>query len=161
MVFSKSRVNYELLKPIMLNDAAVDYVDQIRYLGTTITSQPTFSYSSENDLRTFYKSVNSILNVIKGPNEVIKMHLLYANCVPILTYASAVKEFSAREMTSCNTALNDAIRKIFSFRRCKVYALLEKGLPINRSSSCLQMQGGSFHCHLPHIRTRFCQLYFT
>ena len=85
MVFSKSRVNYELLKPIMLNDAAVDYVDQIRYLGTTITSQPTFSYSSENDLRTFYKSVNSILNVINGPNEVIKMHLLYANCVPILT----------------------------------------------------------------------------
>ena len=127
MVFSKSRVNYELLKPIMLNDAAVDYVDQIRYLGTTITSQPTFSYSSENDLRTFYKSVNSILNVINGPNEVIKMHLLYANCVPILTYASAVKEFSAREMTSCNTALNDAIRKIFSFRRWESVRTLREG----------------------------------
>ena len=45
------------------------------------------------------------------------MHLLYANCVPTLTYACAVKSFPSRELMDCNTALNDAIRKIFSFNR--------------------------------------------
>ena len=45
------------------------------------------------------------------------MQLLYTNCVPILTYGCAVKEFSAKEMTNCTVALNDAIRKIVSFKR--------------------------------------------
>lgn len=100
-----------------MNGSPVDFVDSIKYLGVTLVSKPTLSYTAENDLRSFYRSANSILNVINGPNEIIMMHLLYANCVPILTYGSAIKQFPSREMTSCNTALNDAIRKIFSFHR--------------------------------------------
>ena len=45
------------------------------------------------------------------------MHLLYANCIPTLSYACAVKEYVAKDMTSCNTAINNAIRKIFSYAR--------------------------------------------
>ena len=127
MIFSKSRTNLETLQPIVLNGTNVDYVQSIKYLGVTICSRPSFSYSAETDLRSFYRAVNSILNVINGPNEVIKMHLLYTNCVPILKYACAAKEFPAREMTSCNTALNDAIRKIFSFHRWESVRTLREG----------------------------------
>ena len=45
------------------------------------------------------------------------MQLLYTNCVPILTYACEVKVFTGREMTRYDVALNDCIRKIFSFHR--------------------------------------------
>ena len=45
------------------------------------------------------------------------MQLLNTNCVPILTYASAVKVFLAKEMTMCTVALNDAIQKIVTFNR--------------------------------------------
>ena len=38
-------------------------------------------------------------------------------CVPVLTYAAEVKEFNAREMSSSNVAINNAIRRIFSFSR--------------------------------------------
>ena len=62
-------------------------------------------------------SSNSILNVLKKPDDVVQMHLLYTNCVPTLSFASAVKEYPSRSMNDCNTALNDAIRKIFSFSR--------------------------------------------
>ena len=62
-------------------------------------------------------AANSILNVLNKPDECIQMFLLYANCVPCLTYDSAVKDFPSRQMTDCNTALNDAIRKIFSYNR--------------------------------------------
>ena len=43
------------------------------------------------------------------------MRLLYSNCVPILTYACAVKDYSAADMLRCHVALNNAIRKIVSF----------------------------------------------
>ena len=45
------------------------------------------------------------------------MHLLYTNYVPILTYACGIKEYPSREMKNCNTALNNGIRKIFSYNR--------------------------------------------
>ena len=43
------------------------------------------------------------------------MKLLYANCVPILTYACAVKDFTASDMYRCHVAVNNSIRKIYSF----------------------------------------------
>ena len=45
------------------------------------------------------------------------MKLLYTNCVPTLTYACGVKEYRYQDKQNCNVALNDAIRKIFSFNR--------------------------------------------
>ena len=38
-----------------------------------------------------------------------------SNCVPILTYACSVKQYLAREMSDCNVAMNNALRKIFGF----------------------------------------------
>jgi hypothetical protein len=64
-------------------------------LGCVINVGDNFSFSAKNDLRSFYCSVNSILTVSKCPNEQISMFLIYANCVPILIYASEVKCFSA------------------------------------------------------------------
>ena len=45
------------------------------------------------------------------------MNLLYSNCIPNLTYAAEVKDVTSREMQKLNTALNDAIRRIFSYNR--------------------------------------------
>ena len=57
------------------------------------------------------------MNVLNKPKEDVLLKLLYSNCVPILTYACDVKKFNSREMSQCNIAINDAIRKIFTFNR--------------------------------------------
>ena len=50
-------------------------------------------------------------------NEQVSMKLLYSFSVPILTYAAEVKQFSYNDMNECNIALNDSIRRIFSYNR--------------------------------------------
>ena len=45
------------------------------------------------------------------------MHLLFTNCVPKLTYGAAIKQLNAAETHQYNVALNNAIRRIFGFRR--------------------------------------------
>ena len=45
------------------------------------------------------------------------MHLLFANCVPKLTYGAAVKQLNATETNQYNVALNNATRRIFGFRQ--------------------------------------------
>ena len=121
------KVNHGSLGLITLNGSTIEYVDRIKYLGVLIKSAPTLVFSAENDLRSFYRASNSILNVLHRPDENALMFLLYANCVPTLTYACSVKEFSSREMSNCNVALNDAIRKIFSFNRRENVRHLREG----------------------------------
>ena len=54
------------------------------------------------------------------------MQLLFTNCVPTLTYACAVKEYPSAQMLECHVALNDAIRKIFTYNRWESVRELRK-----------------------------------
>ena len=103
--------------PLNLNGQQIEYTNQWDYLGTTIVSGTNLSFSASKDLRSFYRSANSVLSVQRKPNELVQMKLLYSMCVPILSYVAEVKLFKCSEMHSCNVAINDAIRRIFSFNR--------------------------------------------
>ena len=117
LIFSKKAQDKENHKPIYLNGDKVDYVDSVTYLGTTIVSEKGLSFSSSKDLLSFYRASNAILRATNRPSEDVLLHLLYSNCIPILTYACAVKDYPARQMQDCNTAVNDALRLIFGYNR--------------------------------------------
>ena len=116
MVFGN---NYQsiVVEPLYLNDEPIHFVTEWKYLGCLITSGKQLAFSAHNDLRSFRCSANSILSTVKKPGEPTQMHLLYSFSVPILTYAAEVKCLSYNDMHKCAVALNDAIRRIFSFNR--------------------------------------------
>ena len=118
---------FDQLKAVTLGESSIEYTDSIKYLGVSIYSDKGLHYSASNDLRTFYRATNSILSVINKPSEEVLMHLLYTNCIPIIAYACNVKEFSAKDMRDLNTAVNDAIRKIYSFNRWESVRALREG----------------------------------
>ena len=101
---------------LLLNNEPLDYVNDYRYLGVDLCAGKTLSFSSACTIRSFHRAANSIFySRVKPSNEVL-MKLLYTNCVPIISYACSVRDFSAADMTRCHVAINNAIRKIFSFR---------------------------------------------
>ena len=67
------------------------------------------------DISNFFRATNAVVNVLKGAHEHTLLHLLHSNCLPILTYACNIKDYSASDMRDCNTAVNSAYRKIFGF----------------------------------------------
>ena len=103
--------------PIVIDSESLQYVNEWKYLGTTIRAGKCFSFVARPDLSSFFRASNSILRVLDDAHEMIQLTLLYTNCVPIITYASGVKQFSSAEMSDCNVALNNALRKIFGFNR--------------------------------------------
>ena len=117
MIFGKNNLDLGMLAPIVLNGDNLQYVSEIKYLGTTIIAGKKFSFSAKADLASFYRASNSVINVLVDAHEEILLQLLYTNCVPIISYACAVKQYSSRDMSSCNVAINNVIRKIFSFER--------------------------------------------
>ena len=117
IVFSKTHIDNANLSPILLNGRKIEYVDSVIYLGTTIVNNRGISFSCSNDLSKFYRASNSILRAVNKPSEEVLMQLLYTCCIPILSYASAVKLYPSRQMQDCSTAVNDALRLIFGFNR--------------------------------------------
>ena len=115
MIFGKSFKDV-ILSPLTINGETVDYVNEWRYLGVTLTSGTRFGFMARPDLTSFFRATNAVLNSLKGAHEHVLLSLLYTNCVPILTYACAVKEYSSSDMSDCNVAMNNAFRKIFGFK---------------------------------------------
>ena len=109
----------------------LEYVDRYKYLGVTIVAGSMFSTSHLKSLIRFRSSANTVLNVHQKPSEQILMKMLYATCVPHLTYASDVIHYSSGQMHPLNVALNDCIRRIFTFNRWESvrYLRLSFGYP--------------------------------
>lgn len=105
------------LCPLKVGSTCIEYASQIRYLGFHLESGRHLTFNAEPDLKSFYRAANSILNVLKKPMEEIQMKLLFTNCVSIITYGSDVKVYNSKEMINGTVAINDAIRKIFSYNR--------------------------------------------
>ena len=116
MVFGKMSNCLPSLAPISFQGIPIDYVKKCKYLGFHIVSSLHFKLSIREDICSFFASANSILNSMVKPKQNVLIRLLYANCVPRLTYGAAVKHLRASEKQQMNVAVNNAARRIFGFR---------------------------------------------
>ena len=109
------RLNSISTAPLTLDGTPLDFISEYKYLGVVLCGGKKLTFSAMETTRSFYRAANSILHSRVKPDKKVLMNLLYSQCVPIVTYASAVKEFSASDMYRCHVAINNAIRKIYSF----------------------------------------------
>ena len=116
MIFGGDYDKLNNFSSLKIRDDDIEFVDVWKYLGFYLKNGNYCSFCHKNELASFYRSSNSIIRSLKKPNEAVQLHLLYSNCVSILTYGSEVKEYHARDFSTCNTAVNSAIRCIFSFK---------------------------------------------
>ena len=152
VVFHKRHLDTSIYQPIYINSSKIDYVDTTTYLGMKIVSNRGFTFSAEDDLMSFYRAFNAILSTRGKPSDEILMQLMYTNCVSILTYGNGVKEFSSRHMTDCNTAVNNAIRRIFTFHRWESTRSLREGLGYKSLTELFAEAKAKFISSLSHHR---------
>ena len=102
---------------IMMYGKSLNFTKEYKYLGVVVVAGKTFSTSHMSPLIKFRSAANTVLNVQKKPSEQILMKLLYSTCVPVMTYACEAVDYSAKQLHPLNVALNDCIRRIFSYNR--------------------------------------------
>ena len=137
--------------PIFLNGVKLDFVHEWKYLGVLLKTDKRFSCSAKKSRSAFYRSSNSILNVLNGPSEVVQMKLLYNICVPTITNACEVVSFSGREMESLHVAVNDAIRRIFSYNRWESIKTIRESFGYLSVTEIFARRKKNFENKLPHI----------
>ena len=101
--------------PLNINGRNLDFVHEYKYLGVNLVDGKELSFSARPELLSFYRASNALMNGRVKPKNEVLMKLLYSNCVSIFTFSAAVKEFSSAEMSDCNVAINNVIRRIYSY----------------------------------------------
>ena len=129
----------------------LDYAREYKYLGIAVVAGRTFSTTFLRPLIRFRSSANSILNAPHLSSEPISMRLLYAMCVPHLTYASDVLPCSVRQMHSLNVALNDCIRRIFGYNRWESVRFLRLSFGYPSITDIFDARVRRFFTRLPGI----------
>ena len=97
-----------------------------QYLGTTLVSGKTLSFSARSDLSSFFRATNSLITALPDAHAHVILQLLYCNCVSVLTYASEVKQYSSNDMSSCNMAINSAVRRVFGLSEWRSIRVLRE-----------------------------------
>ena len=94
MFFGKNnKINFH---PV-LNGIPVDWVSEWKYLGVILKSGSQFSCSVTERVKSFYRSLNSILRVEGRSDDMVLLQLIETHCIPILTYAIEIVEVTHRD----------------------------------------------------------------
>ena len=106
MIIQNRPIDYSDFCPLKLSDSELEFVSEYKYLGIIVSSDRGIRFPASNAIRSFYRAMNSLLYGRVKPDHHVLMRLLYSNCVPILTYACAVREYSTADMLRCHVAVN-------------------------------------------------------
>jgi len=72
----------------------------------------------------FYTACNGILSRSHSVDEFVKLGLVKAFCLPLLTYCLGALDMSATCIRQLTVCWNDSFRKIFGFKSCESVTLL-------------------------------------
>lgn len=112
-----------------LNGVPVEWVQKWKYLGVVLLSGPKIGCSVVERVKSFHRSLNSLLRIEGRSNDVIMLQLIETHCVPILTYAVEVVEVANRnEKRSLRVAYNSVFRKLFGYRSFESVTNLQHSL---------------------------------
>ena len=106
-------------------------------------------------------------NMLQSPNMPLKSRWVQIlvgckECRFQSTYGCAVKEFPARQMLDCNTAVNNAIRHIFTYHRWQSIRVLRESFGYKSLSDIFAASKGKFvaklSSHNNHVISRLANI---
>ena len=138
-----------------LNGVPIEWVTEWKYLGVILKSGPKFGCSVKERVKSFYRSLNSILRVEGRSDDLILLRLIETHCLPILTYAIETIHISDRdERRSMRVAYNSIFRKIFGYRIFESVSNLQHFLNRHTWEELIAKRRASFL-----IRARACSTF--
>ena len=97
-----------------VSDVAIQWCDQIRYLGVNICKAVKFRCDFSPARRSFNRAANALLSKVGSTgSEELLLHLLKIQCVPILLYGCEAVDWSSRELAAMDFAFVRFVMRIF------------------------------------------------
>ena len=138
--------------PLKMYEKDLEVVNEYKYLGVTVVTGDSVAFSNIRSLRHFRSSANTILSAPVKSSEIVTIKLLYAICVPNLTYACEALHYSSRQFNDLNVALNDCFRKVFGYHRWESVRYLRQELGYPSLTEVFHSRTRKFHENMHFLR---------
>lgn len=100
--------------PIKLNNAVLEWVDKINYLGITISKNKSLNLCWKEAKRAFYTCLNSFFDQLGTDAHIdVLMKLIYSQAIPKLMYGTCAFKLSLADRKSLRFVYNSFYSKIF------------------------------------------------
>ena len=114
---------------VKINGADILWVELWKYLGITLKSGRKFGCCAKAKLSSFYRALNSILRIDGRADELVKLRLLEAHCLPILTYGIETLHIADQnDRRQLRVAYNSIFRNLFRYSYNQSVSALQHGL---------------------------------
>ena len=138
--------------PLRMYNNDLEVVNEYKYLGVTVVAGSNFSTSNFQPLLKFRCAANTILGANNRSSDAVLMKLLYATCVPNLTYACESVCYKTRQIEPMTVALNDSIRKIFTYNRWESVRFLRLSHGYDSITEIFAQRSKEFLRNIPSVR---------
>lgn len=105
------------ISPMVLGNMSLDWASSFKYLGINFFSGLSLKVDICCIKRAFYKAINGILSYCKTADEFVKLGLVKAYCLPLLTYCIGAIDLPASSVKDLAVCWNDCFRKVFGYKR--------------------------------------------
>ena len=114
---------------VKVGGANIPWVETWKYLGTTLKSGRKFGCCPKEKLSSFYRALNSILRVDGHSDELVRLRLLEAHCLPILTHGIETTHIAdPNDRRQLRVAYNSIFRSLFHYSYNQSVSALQHGL---------------------------------
>ena len=148
MLFGKNR----LCHPLKMYNKDLEIVDNYKYLGVTVVTGDSITFSNSRPLRHFRSAANTILSAPVKSSETVLIKLLYTICVPNLTYACEAIHYSSKQFHDLNVAVKDCFRKVFGCNRWESVRFLRQELDYPSLTEIFRSRSRNFHERMHLLR---------
>jgi len=104
---------------MLLGNKDLQWVTSFKYLGINFLSGLALKINTCHIKRTFYKACNGILSHCSTADVFVKLSLVKAYCLPVLTYCIGALNLPVVQIRNFNVCWNDWFRKLFGYKRFK------------------------------------------
>lgn len=106
---------------LQIGGQSVRWVNEIRYLGITISAGKNLKYSWNEAKRKFFQAANSIFAKLGNQDSVdVLLHLIMTKALPHLTYGLPALQLGKSDLNSLSYAYNSVFAKTFSTKSTSV-----------------------------------------
>jgi len=123
---------------VTLNGIALQWSDELRYLGVHIVQSSRFKISLDKTKRSFYRAANSVFGKVgRVASEEVTIQLFNSKCVPVLLYGLEACSLSKSDLSSIDFAFSRFFMKLFSTNKFETVKSIQLCLGISLPSVVL------------------------
>ena len=121
------------------------WVDEIRYLGVSLSRSRLFKCSFDAAKRAFYRSLNAIFGRVgRVASEEVTLQLVASKCLPVLLYDDEACPLNKSDINSFDFAVNRFMMKLFKTTNKDTIADCRSYLNVSLPSSLILTRTSKF-----------------